>query len=350
MPQVTVVIPVHDSETFLAATLESVRQQSLEDIEIICVDDGSTDGSAAILAEHAAADARVKVITFADNRSTLQARKAGVAAASGEFLMFLDADDYYEPDACKSAVTALRNLDADIVHFPTNLIPAPNTSKTTIEFTTRLLQPFTDSLDGFQIAEACFGERRFSWFLWNKIFDTELVRRAYTYIADDAFETISEDCHLFFIIAALARRLAGITGPPLVNYRLGFGHTAQAEITPERLRWFTGQKDVAEAIAAFAAGRDARYNLLALTVRKAFVNQTVRAWLLTLPPEQAAAGFKLLRQAWEPDELATCLYENFHFRLEKEEQLRHKAREFKRQAAELQAELDKRPSRKWGKR
>ena len=91
--KVSVIIPVFNAEKHLPQCLDSVLGQSLRDLEVICVDDGSTDGSPALLADYAARDGRVRVVTRA--RSTAgAARNAGLAVASGEYVGFVDADDF----------------------------------------------------------------------------------------------------------------------------------------------------------------------------------------------------------------------------------------------------------------
>lgn len=80
MPEVSVIIPVYNTEKYLRKCLESVRNQTLKDIEIICVDDGSTDSCPDILDEYARMDARIKVI-HKKNGGLVSARKTGIAAA-----------------------------------------------------------------------------------------------------------------------------------------------------------------------------------------------------------------------------------------------------------------------------
>lgn len=96
--QVSVVIPVYNAAPFLARCLDGVLSQTLQELEVICVDDGSTDGSAAVLANYAAKDSRVRVITFTENRGAGAARNAGIAAATGEYLGFVDADDLIDAE------------------------------------------------------------------------------------------------------------------------------------------------------------------------------------------------------------------------------------------------------------
>lgn len=96
MVAVSVIVPVFNMQDYLNVCLDSVLQQSLEQIEIICIDDGSTDNSAKILDEYHEQDARVKVI-HQENRGVGATRNRGILEASGEFIAFMDPDDYY-PD------------------------------------------------------------------------------------------------------------------------------------------------------------------------------------------------------------------------------------------------------------
>ena len=114
MPKVSVIIPVYNVEAYLRQCLDSVVNQTLKDIEIICVDDGSTDGSAAILKEYATKDERIKILTQS-NSGAGAARNAGIARATGEWITFSDADDWIEPDAIEKMVAAAQREDADCV-------------------------------------------------------------------------------------------------------------------------------------------------------------------------------------------------------------------------------------------
>ena len=92
MPKISVIIPVYNAAPYLRTCLDSVLGQTLREIEVLCVDDGSTDESAAILAGYAARDPRVRVLTQA-NAGQGAARNRGIELARGEFVYFMDADD-----------------------------------------------------------------------------------------------------------------------------------------------------------------------------------------------------------------------------------------------------------------
>lgn len=95
--KVSVIIPVYNSQEFIGGCLQQVLAQSLQEIEVVCVDDGSTDDSADIIAQAAQRDSRVKLIRQ-ENAGPGSARNVGIAVATGEFVTFLDADDRYSSD------------------------------------------------------------------------------------------------------------------------------------------------------------------------------------------------------------------------------------------------------------
>jgi glycosyltransferase involved in cell wall biosynthesis len=98
MKKVSIVIPCYNTEKYLRKCLDSVIHQTLQDIEIICVNDASPDASARILLEYEQMDKRIKVITFEQNRGVSAARNVGLYAAAGEYVGFIDSDDWPAPD------------------------------------------------------------------------------------------------------------------------------------------------------------------------------------------------------------------------------------------------------------
>lgn len=114
MPKVTVVIPVYNMEKYLDRCMESVLAQTLADIEIILVDDGSTDKSAAMCDGYAAGDPRVRVI-HKENGGLTSAWKAGSKTAQGSYIGYVDSDDYIEADMYERMYERAAATQADIV-------------------------------------------------------------------------------------------------------------------------------------------------------------------------------------------------------------------------------------------
>ena len=113
VPKVSVVIPVYNVEKYLRECLDSVVGQTLREIEIICVDDGSTDSSLEILKEYAAKDERISVLRQ-ENLHAGVARNAGLTVAKGEYLSFLDSDDFFELNMLEEMYQKAVDNQADI--------------------------------------------------------------------------------------------------------------------------------------------------------------------------------------------------------------------------------------------
>jgi glycosyltransferase involved in cell wall biosynthesis len=114
MPPVSIVIPCFNSGGMVAGTIVSALNQSYRDVEIIAVNDGSTDGTLAVLQLYSD---RI-IVENGPNRGSSGARNRGMALVSGEYVLFLDADDYIEPETIASMVEAAGSVDADIIFAP----------------------------------------------------------------------------------------------------------------------------------------------------------------------------------------------------------------------------------------
>lgn len=114
--KVSVVVPVHNTEDYLAETIESILRQSLEEIEVICIDDGSDDASLDILCKYADGDKRV-VVYRQENCGLSATRNQGMERAKGEYLYFLDSDDALESCALEELYTYGKTYDLDILYF-----------------------------------------------------------------------------------------------------------------------------------------------------------------------------------------------------------------------------------------
>ena len=112
-PMISVVIPVYNMEAYLRNCLDSVALSTWKDMEIICVDDGSTDRSLEILREYADKDSRIRILTQ-DHKYAGAARNAGIQAAGGKYIHFLDSDDEILPDAYEKMMAAAEAVDAEV--------------------------------------------------------------------------------------------------------------------------------------------------------------------------------------------------------------------------------------------
>ncbi len=117
VPKVSIIIPVYNVEKYLYQCLESVINQTLKDIEIICVNDCSSDDSLNILKEYSEKDKRIVIIDLEENRGQGYCRNIAIDRASGDYIMFLDSDDWLDLDACELAYNQISKNQNDFVMF-----------------------------------------------------------------------------------------------------------------------------------------------------------------------------------------------------------------------------------------
>lgn len=111
---ISIIIPIYNMEAFLAECLDSVLAQTYPHLEILCVNDGSKDRSQEILEDYARRDPRIKPIVK-ENGGLSSARNRGLEDATGEYVMYLDSDDWLNPDICRAAVEEMEQSHADLV-------------------------------------------------------------------------------------------------------------------------------------------------------------------------------------------------------------------------------------------
>ncbi len=112
--KVSIIVPVYNVEKYLKRSLDSIVNQTLKDIEIICINDGSTDNSLSVLEAYAKNDTRIIIINK-ENEGVASARNMGIEVAKGEYIGFSDPDDWIEPDMYEKMYNQAKALDSDIV-------------------------------------------------------------------------------------------------------------------------------------------------------------------------------------------------------------------------------------------
>lgn len=159
MARLSVIVPVYNVEDYIDRCLESLACQSLSDIEILCVNDGSTDGSPEHLHKWAERDSRIKVLNK-PNGGLSSARNAGIAEASAKYVCFVDSDDRLYPNACEDIVRMMDESDVDVLTFGATCVPGEAVTSWLYD----VLSPRNITYDGFDL-DILFKEssRPFAW-------------------------------------------------------------------------------------------------------------------------------------------------------------------------------------------
>lgn len=133
IPKVSVIIPVYNTEKYVRQAVESILLQTLKDIEIIIVNDGSTDGSMTILEELAAQDERIKLFSQ-ENQGQSVARNFALQKVGGKYLYFMDSDDYLENDALELCFEKAESNNLDFVLFDAEILNPQDTTAINITY------------------------------------------------------------------------------------------------------------------------------------------------------------------------------------------------------------------------
>ena len=185
-PLISVIIPVYNVEKYLARCLDSVIGQTYENLEIICVNDGSPDNSLAILNDYAAKDARIKIIDR-KNGGLSAARNSGLACATGEFITFVDSDDTIAPICYETCIAHMAD-DVDVVAFSYSEVVSKD------EREVRTL-PFEGKI--------CFTEGMLlkqGWQAWSKIFRVSTLKKYDMTFREGFIYEDMEFCARFFLV------------------------------------------------------------------------------------------------------------------------------------------------------
>ena len=173
IPKVSVIIPVYNTERYLRECLDSVLDQTLRDIEIICVDDGSTDGSPEILREYQAKDERITILTQ-EKSNAGAARNLGLSVAVGEYLSFLDSDDFFELTMLEHMYACAQNRNADIVVCEMKIYYEDSGESVPVKWHIRKdLLPTKTVFSFFDIKRNAF--RCFVAYVWDKLIKRDVV-------------------------------------------------------------------------------------------------------------------------------------------------------------------------------
>ena len=220
---VSIIMPVYNAEKYLREALDSVLAQTMADIEVLCVDDGSTDSSLDILHEYAAKDARVSVFTQ-DHQYAGAARNLGIKHAVGKYLLFLDADDIFDPELVAKSYARSEETDADICVYAAEAFDDITGERRSMPYFCRAelcpKEVFSASdcpADIFSITATA---------PWNKLFRRE-------FITGEGIEfqntRSAEDIAFVFTAMACAERIT-VLNEPLLTYRQ---HSASLEHTQD---------------------------------------------------------------------------------------------------------------------
>lgn len=226
-PDVSIVMPVRNSRPEeLREAVESALGQTLRTIELVCVDDGSTDDTLSRLRAFAQRDGRVRIIGFESNKGTLAARNAAILAATGRYVLPLDPDDSIRPEACETLSGIMDRRSLDMLQFAVETSEAGECYRS-------LTNPAADEdMDPRAFAEDVFARKRRSWAVIVKMFRREPLAAAAASFPDGYCANGEDGLLLLKFLSAAG--LVGSSPQALYIYRFGGGLSTSARPSREQ--------------------------------------------------------------------------------------------------------------------
>ncbi len=254
-PAISIVVPAYNKEPYIKQCMDSLINQTLKNIEIIVVDDASTDNTLQILRDYEKKDSRVKIIAKEHNCGRHVARKTGVQETIGDYVLFVDADDEIEIKACEVLYSYVSSHPADILHFGVSIHPEGKADEDFAYSYDQMYAQNNGDQTGDNIIKSTFSSDFPHWTPWNVItalFKGDLVRDAFKKTVSTRLSK-AEDAYEYFAIVAFAQTLKDLTAFRALKYHIGRGISGRSKISVEK---FTVEqrsvKDVVSAVYDFA--------------------------------------------------------------------------------------------------
>lgn len=233
MALVSLVLISYNDESNVDNAIRSLRNQSLKDIEIVCVDDGSSDRTLEIMKQAASEDSRVTVFTQKHN-GCFSARYKGLQEVTSDYVMFIDSDDVLLPEAADTLMNEVKIYHADVLEFGVNLVAEDLTNHHVRNVFNLLSEHFSHNKpvplerSGGALINACFCDKSITWNIWNKIYKTSIVREAWKFYQGE-FITMLEDMLETLMILLMTKCYVRIDAK-LYSYHVGHGITTSPNV------------------------------------------------------------------------------------------------------------------------
>ena len=232
---VSIIMPAYNAEKDIGECIDSILRQTFTDWELIIVDDGSTDRTAAVCERYAAEDRRIRVIRQ-ENRGVSGARNRGLESVAGEFIAFVDADDLLPPDSISARMELIGNADIAVAGYELF------NKEGTLERMPRCVRKEWDTHDAVRNIIAA-GELGYQGYLWNKLFRKDLILEKG--LRFDERISVNED-RLFCVAYALCCGTAHLSDSLVYRYRITGNNTPS-------LAYRVKDKDIKRFMSEFLA-------------------------------------------------------------------------------------------------
>jgi len=265
LPFFSIIIPAYNVENYIGRAITSILNQSFKDYEIIIVNDGSVDKTMDIINEYAKNNKKINIVNHIKNESQHVARIDGIAASSGQYIAFLDADDWYNDHALTILFNEIQiNPENDFYEFGYILNP-----------TGEVVLPSFQGEDRFT---AYFRKEKYPVYtLWNKVYNAIFLKKTVESL-ERTYINIAEDMYTSIVISYYAKKIY-IINKIIINYSVGTGISTTYKDYNQTLNFLNSVKKSIMHIQKFLEKTEQNINLDNLNYR--FLSNTINWYINT---------------------------------------------------------------------
>lgn len=310
MPLFSIVVPAFNSARYLSGCLTSILNQSFKDVEVVVVNDASTDATSGVAHAFASQDSRVVVLDKEINEGRHLARKSGVERASGEWLLFVDSDDEIAKDSLGVLSKIVQEPEADIYHFGIKCIAANGFPDDDAKEFEKWANADFGFLDRDALLTAVFtreGQFAKDWNMHHRLFQSSLVKRAFAQMTSDRLDR-AEDAYEYLVTASLGRGERTISDSPFYYYFIGRGITNNKMLSISDYSEYVSQmSSVVDAVQAYSCGGDVVLKTAGADLTWKLSETVFNIWIDRVPADQKGEALEDTERLISESQLASGL-------------------------------------------
>lgn len=306
--KVSIIIPVFNGQDFVLSCIDNLKKQTYENIEIVFVDDLSTDNTCELLSNAIEDEPRFILIKRKEHTDPFQCRKAGFEASSGDIIMFLDADDELIPEACEIVEQTMTKNNVDMFVYGSIAVGTKNISEQELQQTQKYLdrQPFSGAKKQLKInKDILFSKNSWTVSVWSKALKRNILQQAYDTYIPKVMLPYGQDMLQTLLVYLSTSSVYSDISKKLHRYTVGTGATVKSkgDLTLEKFSRIMGAAQTAKALKETIELNAEKidgdiYQFQNLCNHHLLSNST--RFINFLPDENIYLGLELMYENWGP--------------------------------------------------
>lgn len=321
IPKISIILRVRNQENLINRALDSILKQSLSEIELICIDNCSSDHTLDILRGYEKEDDRIYLIANPKDMGLLYSDVIGLRAARGEYVTFVDGDDTIPPGACERMYKIAKESAADIIQLPFSFCVGSNVDSGLQTAIQSYFRPYPTPLFGEEISRKSVLERKYAWNIIGKLFSNSICKKTIEDISTP-YVIFADDMILYTFLAFFANSYIGEPDiQPCYVYSIGTGETTAATtLSLEAFRQKCSILKAQDLLIEFFQKQNAlkEYEEYCTQIPQNLMNDILYIWLTKVAPENQREGFAFLCETADVDLIAGSVLDLHYIRTDLE--------------------------------